>query len=746
MDMRRGAVLHGNRAMIFVERPNTPPKSLISYPARVAAETAQQFFARPLESRLQERFTFDASIWLQCIQDLAYLFSRKCAYCETPLVQLSSTNIDHFRPTAEAMNFEGEADADGYWWLAYSWENLYLVCETCQRNKRNLFPVARARAKAGAEGRFLRDERNYLIDPCVDQIESYLEFGEDGMVRAPRFSPDRDVPGRQRGKVTIEILGLNRPELVAARQAEIKALREEWKLEQTGNVIVGPYELTESSLVDPSLPFAGMRLQLANAWIQSKTVQRRVASVALGGAKAEQLGSTPDAPKSPRPRKQSAGQGALASAGFIRSLSIENFRAIRNLRLSFPAGVGDRAAWKMLLGENGAGKSTVLQAIALALMGQKYLDSFIQKFRLRPAEFLRKYQGERRAKLARIEVHFSTGENVQVQITRKRVRFVSNPLSGTFVRGYGATRLLPRRNAPREHVSLGIERGVDNLFDPLRPVFNANAWLAGLKNRRHFGSAALALKDLLQLPKDTRIYVESGKVLLAVDGLIHGLDDLSAGYESVLVMAADIMAGVMGTVRDLRYATGIVLLDEIDAHLHPRWKMRIVESLRNAFSSMQFLVTTHEPLCLRGLGPNEVVVLERMGRDIVVLDDLPSPKTMRVDQLLTSRLFGLHSTLDPEIDEKLTRYYALLSKLPSSLSSEEIHDRDVLRSEVARYEPRLMAGSPSEELLYEAINEYLAKEATWHGSARRQLPELREETKNRVIELWKRAGAAQGTV
>lgn len=732
--------------MIFVERPNTPPKSLISYAARVAAERAQQFFARPLESRLQERFTFDASIWLQCMQDLAYLFSRKCAYCETPLAQLSSVNIDHFRPTAESMNFEGEAHADGYWWLAYSWENLYLVCETCQRNKRNLFPVARARAKPGAEGRFLRDERNYLIDPCVDQIESYLEFGEDGMVHVPRFSPEHEVPARQRGKVTIEILGLNRPELVAARQAEIKALREEWKLERTGNVTIGPYELTDSSLVDASLPFAGMRLQFARAWSQSKTLPQRVASVALGGTQAERLSSIPDAPKGPRPGKQSAGQGALASAGFIRSLSIENFKAIRKLKLSFPAGVGDRAAWKMLLGENGAGKSTVLQAIALALMGQKYVNGFIRKFRLRPAEFLRKYQGERRANLARIEVHFSTGENVQVQITRKHVKFISNPLSGTFVRGYGATRLLPRRNAPREHVSLGIERSVHNLFDPLRPVFNANAWLAGLKNGRLFGSASLALKDLLRLPEEARIYVEGGKVLLAVDGLIHGLDDLSAGYESVLVMAADIMAGVMGTVRDLRYATGIVLLDEIDAHLHPRWKMRIVESLRNTFSSMQFLVTTHEPLCLRGLDAEEVVVLERAGRDVVVLDDVPSPKTMRVDQLLTSNLFGLHSTLDPGIDEKLTRYYALLSKPPSSLSSEEMRDRDVLRSEVARYEPRLMAGSPSEELLYDAINEYLAKEATWRGDARRQLPKLREQTKARIVELWKRAGVSQEIV
>ena len=79
----------------------------------------------------------------------------------------------------------------------------------------------------------------------------------------------------------------------------------------------------------------------------------------------------------------------------------------------------------------------------------------------------------------------------------------------------------------------------------------------------------------------------------------------------------------------MSHASGIVLLDEIDAHLHPRWKMRIVESLRATFSGMQFIVTTHEPLCLRGIKEQEVVVLRREGDDVRYIDDLPSPSDLR---------------------------------------------------------------------------------------------------------------------
>jgi hypothetical protein len=286
---------------------------------------------------------------------------------------------------------------------------------------------------------------------------------------------------------------------------------------------------------------------------------------------------------------------------------------------------------------------------------------------------------------------------------------------------------------------------VENLFDPSKPVFNAGGWIAGLRSRKEFGSAALSLKDLMNIPGFTKLHVSEGDVIIPVNGLRHSLDELSAGYESVLVMATEIIAGAMGRNRDFRHTSGVVLLDEIDAHLHPRWKMKIVESLRRTFPAMQFIVTTHEPLCLRGVEKGEVVVLEKIGREVTALNDLPAPNTLRVDQLLTSNFFGLGSTIDPSLEKELNRYYELLAKEPSQLTSREKTERDALRGRLQKYEYRLMADTPGEELVYEAIDEYVAKDVSLRGEERKKLPALRGETKKAVATIWKQANLAAAT-
>jgi len=143
---------------------------------------------------------------------------------------------------------------------------------------------------------------------------------------------------------------------------------------------------------------------------------------------------------------------------------------------------------------------------------------------------------------------------------------------------------------------------------------------------------------------------------------------MSAGYQTVVAVAADIMRLLMERWQALESATAIVLVDELDAHLHPRWKMRIVRSLRDAFPSVQFIASTHDPLLLRGLRNGEVALLRRDPDAGAVADrDLPPIEGMQVDELLTSRHFGLDSTLDPDTEALFDEYYHLLS-LPSDAS------------------------------------------------------------------------------
>jgi predicted ATP-binding protein involved in virulence len=140
------------------------------------------------------------------------------------------------------------------------------------------------------------------------------------------------------------------------------------------------------------------------------------------------------------------------------------------------------------------------------------------------------------------------------------------------------------------------------------------------------------------------------------------LEEMSVGYKSVIAMATDIMRELMLHYDNVEYASAVVLIDEIETHLHPRWKMRIVQLLRRAFPKVQFIITTHDPLCLRGMYDGEVFVLRRDPEttEVAKLDDLPSIKGLRAEQILVSEYFGLGST-DPDTDAKLIQYQNLVA-------------------------------------------------------------------------------------
>jgi AAA domain, putative AbiEii toxin, Type IV TA system len=212
------------------------------------------------------------------------------------------------------------------------------------------------------------------------------------------------------------------------------------------------------------------------------------------------------------------------------------------------------------------------------------------------------------------------------------------------------------------------------------------------------------------------------------------LEALSAGFQSVIALATDVMKVVLRLWDTPTVAEGVVIVDEIGAHLHPRWRMRIVGALRDVFPRVQFLASTHDPLCLRGLADGEVVVLRRSSEGrIVALDDLPPPDSMRVDQLLASEHFGLGSTVDPELDGLFAEFYLLKAKRRPS--ARERRRLDELREELDG--KQLLGTTRRERLIYEATDEYLAHEVDVTDRDDRE--RLRDETKQRIRAAWEGA-------
>lgn len=189
-----------------------------------------------------------------------------------------------------------------------------------------------------------------------------------------------------------------------------------------------------------------------------------------------------------------------------------------------------------------------------------------------------------------------------------------------------------------------------------------------------------------------------------------------------MAMVLNVMRGMIEEWGDLENARGIVLIDEIETHLHPRWKLRVVSALRRAMPNVQFVATTHDPLCLRGMKGGEVHVLVRDdNQQVQALTGLPDVRGLRAEQLLTSDYFGLSSTADPEVEGALKR----LALPPHARAGMDSVDRDALRSF------RWIGNTPSEQIVNEALRRFIDEASSTSNIDRSQ---VREAAVNEVLD------------
>lgn len=272
------------------------------------------------------------------------------------------------------------------------------------------------------------------------------------------------------------------------------------------------------------------------------------------------------------------------------------------------------------------------------------------------------------------------------------------------------------------------------LFDYSSSLIDADAWLLN-RNQQIFDRVALTLKDLMMLDENDKIEIFEKQIFVKKEnGQRIAINDLSDGYQSVYLLSIDIMASFVGEKTNFDLVEGMVIIDEIGTHLHPRWRMEVVERLRNAFPKIQFVVTTHEPLCLRGLKAGETTVLTKnTENEVIALTELPDPSQLRVDQILTSDFFGLKSTIDPETERRFDEYYAILALDEIDRSEEQKNHLLELSQTIPRI--KHLGDTEREELTYYVIDELLARKIREDGIKIKE--ELKAEALKRVESIWK---------
>ncbi len=725
--------------MIKVTRPE-PPAFLFQRAMQKEQERMADFFRK---ADLQKRYNFHMSLLRRFRPSLVKVFNYRCGYCDRRIEVTDLAEVEQFRPKSV------------YWWLAYEWENQLLSCEVCsKRFKGVLFPVEQAQPQGSLTNKSSAElnelEKPLLLNPFTDDPEEHFAYAVDDDMKRVGM-----VARTKRGEVTIETVGLNRMELMNERY-EIASLFIVM-LTACKDTNIGRLETQKlvsriTEMTYDAAPFAGMTRWLLDDF------ERKHGVIALPGkaVKTERViqrveRGVIEIPEISFPTRSIPLPIAASSNGLIINrfvpceIEISNFKSISHLHLSF-RGIEEnmeyarqrlkpgedidrklRESWLLLLGENGVGKSSVLQAIGLALLPGSLRDDYIED----PKALVKAGQQK-----GFVKIKLGDKEPVEMHFTRDGKVWGNVDQYNDYLLAYGATRLLPKGNLQPQPNTGRIK--VHNLFDYSIALENAEQWLLGL-NADDFDQAALFLKDLLFLKenllrKDNKIYTqENGKQL--------ELGVLSDGHKTLLALAVDMLKTFAtqegdARYRDIqRYASGIVLIDEIGTHLHPRWKMKIAERLRTALPRVFFIVTSHEPLCLRGLRDKEVVVLNREPGtgEISMVTDLPSPDGMRIDQLLTSRYFGLNSTIDPDIEEKFERYYLLLGKPEMDRTAQEKQEIELLQAELKSLNQ--LGETLREELFYYVIDEVIAQQVKKSGMKTKEA--LKDEVKTRIEALLK---------
>jgi predicted ATP-binding protein involved in virulence len=250
---------------------------------------------------------------------------------------------------------------------------------------------------------------------------------------------------------------------------------------------------------------------------------------------------------------------------------------------------------------------------------------------------------------------------------------------------YGASRFMGRENLGKGSMEDPIAArlsGPTELYDA-EEILNELDYAAAKKKRGASERLEKVKRMLIKiLPHVKRIEIYGPKVL-DVPGEESGikfmtpygpvpLRALSLGYQTVLAWAIDLAWRLFRFYPDSAdplSEPAVVLIDELDLHLHPRWQRVIVGILTNIFSQTQFIATAHSPLIVQAAAASNLAVLMRERNHVVIENDPEVVRGWRVDQILGSELFGVPTRDEPT--ERLIKKRDTLLDKPKRSQAEE---------------------------------------------------------------------------
>lgn len=378
-----------------------------------------------------------------------------------------------------------------------------------------------------------------------------------------------------------------------------------------------------------------------------------------------------------------------------------------------------RSGWTVLAGRNSSGKSTLLQAIALALCGPGVARSLVADFSdwitrgSRDGQVEVGVVGDARSDAFALPTHTPRGElSLGLRWSRPEPEtgdpkfqrptmepsestgegaaagpWAENP-RGWFCVGYGPFRRLTggSSEAQRLMVNQGPAGRLATLFHEDASLAEGVSWLIDLRLRQleGEGEAGSLLDAVLALLQDGLLPDQYQITRVTADGLWVAeegrnregfpLQEMSDGYRTVAALVLDVVRQihvVYGGLETGRTPSGgvavlhpgVVLIDEVDAHLHVTWQRKIGDWLREHFPRVQFIVSSHSPYICQAADEGGLIRLpgpDDAAAPVVVDEDLYRRVVFGSgDDAVLSELFGLETPYSSRAEQQRRRLVAL---------------------------------------------------------------------------------------
>ncbi|MEX1368496.1 MAG: AAA family ATPase [Nannocystaceae bacterium] len=409
---------------------------------------------------------------------------------------------------------------------------------------------------------------------------------------------------------------------------------------------------------------------------------------------------------------------------YLRHLHVRNVKLLRDVEIDFCGADGRPRMWTVFVGENRLCKTTLLQTIAAAAAGvdrgtQLVTDVVaswpdlrnpvplsvdatfgfserrhgLRSYPTYPASSLQDSPPTLHSKLElQPDKRVFTGSSGYVgeppgpdPLTETR----SLGIPDWFVAGYGPSRLLPSSGMTRRQVDPSTDRLRSLFGEPL--IGTGFIEILGEELGRAFAKVLQSvLVDGGLLPhvtalelrgrhgiRSSRDLVEAQRFemdLLDADGKRIRVPAiwLSQGYQTLIAWLADLVGQILlesGGPVEAADMEGIVLVDELDLHLHPTWQLRLIPALKQVFPRLQFIATTHSAMVLPALSADEVIMLspDEQG-SVIATPSSRSPALLTATELLDA-FFEIQRLHPGELGAK-TRRYGLLATDPTRTAEE----------------------------------------------------------------------------